>query len=268
MSQARAHLSSALRASDYFREVDQCLRSDAKHMRVLRHLLTPPTSQDQFKLLCPSWNKASEKEGGRVKRLKPAVANEVAAKFHEWRDRKLMPWIGADRRPTLREIRRLFDSIAPLLASQEFGTFERTQAAKRQENAVIELLSGQGWTREPSKLIDRRATLAERHFMYKTRFATQTRAKEVDIACGLKDTYILAMECKVTNDETNSVKRVNDVINKANAWKAHWGNFVRTGALLQGVVAPKDVDRLLDAGVHVFWSHDLESLKRWLDENA
>ncbi len=101
--------------------------------------------------------------------------------------------------------------------------------------------------------------------MRKTRFATATTAhQEVDIACGLKHSYVLAMECKVTNDETNSVKRVNDVLKKATAWKAHWGSFVITAALLQGVIAAKDVQRLDDAGVQVFWSHNLDEFRIWL----
>lgn len=69
----------------------------------------------------------------------------------------------------------------------------------------------------------------------------------------------------MTNDVTNSVKRVNDVLKKAAAWKDHWGSFVETVALLQGVIAAKDVQRLTDSGVYVFWSHDLKNFERWLD---
>ena len=58
--------------------------------------------------------------------------------------------------------------------------------------------------------------------MKKTKFATTTRPQEVDIACGLGATMVLAMECKVSNDTTNSVKRVNDVLKKATAWREHW----------------------------------------------
>ena len=50
--------------------------------------------------------------------------------------------------------------------------------------------------------------------MHKTRFAAKTRPQEVDIACGLQGTFVLAIECKVTNDETNSVKRINDVLKR------------------------------------------------------
>ena len=263
LAAARSWISDALRASQWFSRVDVALMANGAHMRVFRHLLTPPKSQDQFKLLCPSWGKTSE--AGRP--LKAKVAADVAAVFQEWHDKKLTPWLSSSRPPTFREIRRLFDSVAPLMASQEFGTFERKHISSRQEQAVIQLLLDDGWTREPSKTIDLRANLPARHFMHKTRFATSSRPKEVDIACGLKDTYILALECKVTNDATNSIKRINDVLNKATAWKAHWGSFVKPGALLQGVIAPKEVDRLLQAGVEVFWSHDLPTLKRWLNDH-
>ena len=117
----------------------------------------------------------------------------------------------------------------------------------------------------PSRLIDTRAAVPPKSFMRKTRFATNTTAhQEVDIACGLERSYVLAMECKVTNDETNSVKRINDVLKKAAAWQSHWGSFVITAALLRGVIAPKDVQRLSDAKIHVFWSHDLPEFRTWL----
>ena len=103
------------------------------------------------------------------------------------------------------------------------------------------------------------------HFLHKVKFATENRPQEVDIACGLEKSVVLAMECKVTNDETNSVKRINDVLKKAAAWQKHWGSFVKTAALLQGVIAFKDVARLLDADVSVFWSHDLQAFEEWLE---
>ena len=75
---------------------------------------------------------------------------------------------------------------------------------------------------------------------------------------------VLALECKVSNDTTNSIKRTNDVLNKVRAWQTHWGNFVVTGAMLQGVFAPNDIQKLLDANVKVFWSHDIQGLADWL----
>jgi len=144
----------------------------------------------------------------------------------------------------------------------------RNKLARIQEGAITGLLDLNGWTRLPSQLLDTKAALPLKHYMHKTRFATNTaRPQEVDIALGLKSTIVLAMECKVTNDMTNSIKRVNDVLKKAHAWKDHWGSFVKTAAVLQGVISEKDVIRLLDDDVEVFWSHDLPYFEQWLAKN-
>lgn len=130
----------------------------------------------------------------------------------------------------------------------------------------MQRLIDRGWSRVASGLIDVQASLGPREFMHKARFASgQTGRAEVDIALGLLRGVVLAMECKVTNDRTNSVKRMNDVLKKAQAWKDHWGNFVKPAALLQGVIGDGDVQRLLDKGVEVFWSHRLDLFDEWLD---
>ena len=48
-------------------------------------------------------------------------------------------------------------------------------------------------------------------------------------------------------------------------WKTHWGSFVKPAALLQGVIAAKDVERLIDENVLVFWSHNLDEFAAWVD---
>lgn len=264
LREARGRIAEALRESSMLRDVGAALEVSGKHMWVFRHLMAPPTSQDQFKLLCKTWPKSTEKKGGKLSRAHARAASKA---FGVWRHKQLTAWLDRGTKPSSRQLRLVLTTVAPLMASQAFATALRNLLAKEQEGAVTALLDANGWTKVPSKLVDKRATLPAKHYMHKTRFATNTsRPQEVDVACGLKDTYVLAMECKVTNDETNSVKRVNDVLKKATAWEAHWGSFVETAALLQGVIAAKDVNRLLDAGVHVFWSHDLKSFKAWVNK--
>ncbi|MFN4100509.1 MAG: XamI family restriction endonuclease [Pararhodobacter sp.] len=121
----------------------------------------------------------------------------------------------------------------------------------------------------PSVTTDVRAAIAPRSFMNKTCLATATTtAQQVGIACGFSGSSVAAMECKVANDATNSVKRINDVLKKANAWKLHWGSFVETAALLQGVIRPEDVQRLTDDGVRAFWSHDLGAFAQWVESRG
>ncbi|HEX4893028.1 MAG TPA: XamI family restriction endonuclease [Hyphomicrobiaceae bacterium] len=263
IAEARSSISNALRASDYLRDVPGAIRASGEHSKVIRHILAPPLSQDQFSLFYPSWSKSSEKAASR--RPSEASASAVGKAVGERRWESLTPWIESGRKPTRRELERVYWAIGTLIASQHFATIQRNRLARIQEQDVIAILVKNGWTKLPSSLLDTRASLPARHFMHKTRFATATsRPQEVDVALGLGGSVVLAMECKVTNDATNSIKRINDILKKAHAWKEHWGSFVRTAALLQGVIAEKDVVRLLDANVEVFWSHDLERFEDWI----
>ncbi|MEQ8658435.1 MAG: XamI family restriction endonuclease [Hyphomicrobiales bacterium] len=258
----RPLVEAALEASNDLRDFQSALEADGKHMLIFRHLLAPPKSQDQFKLLCNEWSKGSEKSGRPQKQdAAQAVSNALA----RWMDRAIAPWLAANRNPTELERERLVERVISFIAPKLTDTHKRNRLSAEQESAVVRLLTGLGWTQLPSVMIDKRAAIPAKHFMNKTRFATATTtAQEVDIACGFADSYVAAMECKVTNDPTNSVKRVNDVLKKASAWKAHWGSFVETAALLQGVIKPEDVQRLTDEGVKVFWSHDLDDFAEWV----
>lgn len=258
---ARRQVTAALRATHYLRDIPIGLRENGQHLMVLRHLMAPPISQDQFALLCADYPKRVEITG---KGLIPTAGESVARAFMLGRDRVLTRWLDGNRQPTSHEIRNLLRGIVPLLSVQNTATVRRGRMSVEQEGAVIALLNARGWVRQSSGLISQLTDVKPLHFLHKARFATKTRPQEVDIACGLPGTVVLAMECKVTNDETNSVKRINDVLKKAAAWQTHWGSFVRTAALLQGVIAFKDVERLLEGQVEVFWSHDLPAFENWL----
>jgi hypothetical protein len=258
---ARMQIRLALRASKMLSDIPGALRQSGKHMMVFRHLMAPPVSQDQFVLICPAYKKGKEKNG---RSMSVAAATTCGQAFDSWRDKQLTKFLCSSRKASWLEIRRVFITLEPLLAFQQVNTARRNRMAREQEKAVTDLLDSLKWTRVTLGLVDKPGTLGLREYAHKTRFATQTRPQEVDIACGLKNSIVLAMECKVTNDETNSIKRVNDVLKKAAAWQQHWGNFVETAALLQGVIRPADVDRLVNARIEVFWSHDLAAFQAWL----
>ncbi|MEL6113226.1 MAG: XamI family restriction endonuclease [Pseudomonadota bacterium] len=266
LGQIRLQVVAALAASNDLRDLRSALEVDGGHMLIFRHLLAPPKSQDQFKLLCDAWPKSSEKSG---RPQKPDAAKAVSEVLARWMDRKIAPWLAANRGPTEVERELLIERVISFIAPKLVETQKRNRLSAEQENAVVQLLLTLGWVRLPSETIDTRAAVPPKHFMNKTRFATATTtAQEVDIACGFQSSYVAAMECKVTNDPTNSVKRVNDVLKKAAAWKAHWGSFVETAALLQGVIKPEDVQRLTDEGVKVFWSHDLNAFSDWVESRV
>jgi hypothetical protein len=92
----------------------------------------------------------------------------------------------------------------------------------------------------------------------------QIPTSQVDLAVGLGGGRILAPECRVSNDRTNSIKRINDVLKKAAGWQTQWGRFVITGALLQGVFSDKEPCRLPDDHVRIFWSHRRDLFRDWI----
>lgn len=261
---ARRKVLEALRATDMFKDIAKGLLASGGHLTVLRHILAPPISQDQFALLCPAYSKTAENSARPMPQIS---ADAVATAIDAARDKRLARWLSRGTAPAPHEIKELLRSVGPLLSQQIVATLRRGRLSVAQEGAIIDLLIAKGWAQQNSALVQALDDVPVNHFMHKTRFATKSRPQEVDIACGLGKTVVLAMECKVTNDQTNSVKRVNDVLKKATAWQDHWGSFIRTAALLQGVLSFKDVERLLSANVEVFWSHDLDAFSRWIDNN-
>jgi hypothetical protein len=263
--EARKLLVGLLLASDNLQGISQALTASGTHMIALRHLLAPPISQDQFKLLCKPWSKATEKSG---KPVKPIAAAAIAAIFDQRRDRALTPWLDKSRAPTKAERRDLVGAIEPLIASQRVQTARRNRLALRQEQKAMDVLVQRGWKQVPAHAITVGGAVDAFQFMHKAKFASgKKQSQEIDLACGLGKQNILAVECKVTNDETNSIKRMNDVLKKATSWKNHWGSFVKPAAILEGNIKFADVQRLLDENVEVFWSHRLDLFGDWLQAN-
>lgn len=247
------------------RDLQGSLTKSGKHLLILRHLFAPPISQDQLKLIVPSYPKGTEKKDTK---LSKQAADDFAAAFAERRDLALTTWLSSNSDPNRRQIKRLLDTLTPMISGQIFNTVRRNRLSDEQEREVVALLESKGWARAPRQTLANTGDLPPQSFMRKAPCKTRTATKEVDIACGVNANLIMAMECKVSNDATNSVKRVSDVMDKTKAWNEKWADFIQPAALLQGVVAYKDVARLLGGDVEVFWSHDLGPLSDWLDQHA
>lgn len=257
LSKATEEVSAALEATKNLTDIGTALSESGFHSRALRFLLGPPLSQDQFLLACPEWSKTSEKTG---RRLKVEAAEAFAKTFEQWRD----PLRTQDLSGTAERTKAIY-STAIMIAQAEFTTKKRMRLAREQEQSAIRVLEELGFVKVGLGIVDQPGALEENEFAQATQFATADGSShEVDIAVGLSKKRILALECKVSNDKTNSVKRVNDVLKKADAWKKQWGKFVITGALLQGVFSDKEPRRLLEAEVEIFWSHRLDLLKKWI----
>lgn len=257
LSSATEEVTAALIATQNLTEIKNALVESGGYSRALRFLLGPPLSQDQFQLACPEWTKATERTG---RSLKGEAAEAFDKTFKQWRDP-----LRTDSLTKKSERLKAIYSTAIMIAQTEFATKKRMRLAKAQEQSAIDVLVRLGFTKVELGTVDQPGALAERQFAQATQFATADGSShEVDIAIGLSKKRILALECKVSNDRTNSIKRTNDVLKKSAAWKTQWGRFVIMGGLLQGVVGERDPRRLVEGDVEIFWSHRLDLFEEWL----
>jgi hypothetical protein len=257
LTKATGEVADALVATQNLTEIKNALVESGAYSRALRFLLGPPLSQDQFLLACPKWSKTSEKTG---RSLKEEVAAEFEETFEQWRDPLRTESLSTESA----RLKAIY-STAIMIAQTEFATQKRMRLATAQEQGATELLENMGFRKIELGVVDQAGALAVGEFAQATQFATADGSShEVDIAVGLSKKRILALECKVSNDKTNSVKRINDVLKKADAWKKQWGRTVVTGALLQGVFSDKEPRRLLEAEVELFWSHQLGLFEQWI----
>ena len=69
------------------------------------------------------------------------------------------------------------------------------------------------------------------------------------------------MECKSSNSEINSRKRLNkEVVKNAGGWTAYFGNIVIRAAVLRGVFRPQSVMDAQATPIAIFWGHRLQDL--------
>ena len=90
--------------------------------------------------------------------------------------------------------------------------------------------------------------------------------RKADFLIGLLDGRVMALECKVSNSATNSIKRLNnDATVKATVWKREFGSSqVVPAAVLEGVYAIRNLKDAQNNGLTLFWSHDLTAMLDWI----
>jgi hypothetical protein len=87
--------------------------------------------------------------------------------------------------------------------------------------------------------------------------------RKADFVVGLWDGRVLAVECKVSNSATNSIKRLNnDAAVKASDWRRDFGERqVVSAAVLSGVFKLRNLEDAQAQGLTLFWAHELGLLQ-------
>lgn len=216
---------------------------------IARFTSGPPVSEDDFQTLLAA---------NRI-RIGTRTANAGALIIvKEMLDSRRFPWVRARRACTATERRAAVVATASLRAVERARTVRRGSEQRRQEEHVAKILGSvlTQATRVSNPDRDLPAGAFKR--------GVQFEGKQCDVLIRLFDDRFLAIECKSSNSEVNSIKRLNDVFEKQQVWRAERGAKVVTAAVVAGVFALRTLETAQEKGVSLFWEHDLEPLVRYI----
>ena len=234
--------------------------TNAPLLEALRYIAGPPVSADDLKVL-------ADVDSLTASRLKkdPAMAQRIVETVLMALDRRRFPWVGDDRDPTDVERQAATLGSAALMATRFIETIRRNMAKLEQEDAVKNRLRDDGFeeVKRPKAIPNVHAAPGAGKFCGETTFGP----RKADIIVGLWDGRTLPLECKVSNSYTNSVKRLNnDAAVKAVRWREVFGTGgVVPAAVLSGVYKRHNLEQAQDAGLTLFWAHDLDEMASFIE---
>ncbi|HEY5330928.1 MAG TPA: XamI family restriction endonuclease [Acidobacteriaceae bacterium] len=233
--------------------------TDPALLKAFRYLTGPPVSEDDLKVLAEAFLSPS-----RLRRDKD-MASRVLSVIGLGLDKRRFPWISENRDPTEAERQAAVLASAALMASSHVSTSRRSEGKDKQELLVEDALKKIGWRKVATRKVDtsNQAPLPGEFCREST-----LGIRKADFLVGLRDHRVMAMECKVSNSSTNSVKRLNnDAAVKAVDWIEQFGtqNVVPV-AVLSGVYKLHNLTNAQNRGLTLFWAHDLPELMKWIEK--
>ena len=233
--------------------------TDPAEFYALRYLAGPPVSADDLTLL-------SEADSLSRRRLSedPAILDRLAQTVLDAHDRRRFPWLSEGRDPTEAESKAAALATAALIAYQQNQTWRRGQSGRDQEDMVSEALAAVGFEEVPTRSVQHLADAPRPGEFCRE---SKLRDQKADLLIGLWDRRTMAVECKVSNSSVNSYKRLNrEAGGKAAVWLRELGSTqVVPASVLSGVYAMRSLQQAQDAGLSVFWTHDLTALTDYVE---
>jgi XamI restriction endonuclease len=225
----------------------------------LRYLAGPPISDDDLQVIADVDSIAP----GILKKDTEAL-RKVFGVIERVIDPHRFPWMEAGVAPTTQEREAALLASSVLLAAQRIATERRNKGKNSQETMVKDYLRSLGFTEVPAVAIN---TIVKGPQPMQFCAECQLGVRKADVVVRLHDTRLMAIECKVSNSATNSVKRVNnDAAVKAEYWIKQFGAAqVVPAAALAGVFNVRNLEHAQASGLSLFWSHDLGKLGAFVE---
>lgn len=224
----------------------------------VRYLASPAISEDDLKVVAEAVLTAGPL------RADPEMARRIIDTVLLALDRNRFPWFSEDREPTEAELLAAVISTSALMATQTVQTARRTTAKNRQEQAVADRLLADNMTQVATHPIANLSTAPDPGQFCRE---CQLGSRKADLVVRLWDGRIMAIECKVSNSSTNSVKRLNnDAAVKAKTWHSEFGTVnVVPAAVLAGVFKTSNLAAAQRDGLALFWGHDLDAMSSFIE---
>lgn len=232
--------------------------TDPNLLHAFRYLAGPPISEDDLRVLAEAVFTPSRlrDDEDMVRRIIEVVRAGL--------DRRRFPWVAEAREPTEPERSGAVLASAALIATSRMSTSRRSEGKGRQEALVEDALIAAQMKKVPTRSIQ---TMNQAPQPGEFCRESQLGSRKADFIIGLYDDRLLALECKVSNSEINSIKRLsNDAASKATTWLKEFGNKnVVPSAVLSGVFKRRHLLRAQDEqGCTIFWAHDINSMIKWI----
>lgn len=234
------------------------LLTDIRKQEVFRYLSGPPVSLDDLKVLVEARSLTANQFQND-----PHLVDRIVNFMQDWHDRRRFPWISGQWIPEEHERNAAVLATTALLAMRKTETFRRNRGSKTQE----QLVAGQ-LRRADFEEVETRQVVTLSNAPKQGQFCRESMfgSRKADFIVGLADGRTMAIECKVSNSATNSIKRLNnDAAVKATTWREEFGKAqIVVVAVLDGVYALRNLVDAQEAGLTIFWAHDLTSMIRWM----
>jgi len=227
-------------------------------LEAFRYLAGPPLSTDDLKTVSEAVLSPSRL------RSDPAMVGRIIEVVRIGLDRRRFPWVAEGREPSEEERGAAILASAALMATSRVSTNRRSESKVAQENLVEEALLRLGLIKVPTRTV---STLnlapAPGQFCRESMLGE----RKADFIVGLWDHRVMAIECKVSNSSTNSVKRLNnDAAAKAEKWFTQFGTLqIVPVAMLSGVYKIHNLENAQNAGLTLFWAHAINELTEWIE---
>jgi hypothetical protein len=256
------------KVTDSLRSLGEDLRLFVEHPELLiaaRFVTKPAISADTLKIV-------SQQKG-------------VVVTICEFLDRDRFPWLTGKRggSPRRADLDRAVGMTVRIMAEQRAQTRRRTESSRAQEQAVRKVLLRCGL-----KYVDRRdvrkrmvelgddpkrglTTTNYQELLGRGEFTQETAlaGAKCDVPVRLEDGRLFPIECKVSNSEVNSTKRlIRETRGKHNEWRREFGNELMTGAVLAGAFSMINLRQAQQAGVLPFFEHELKALSAFIKAGA